>query len=156
MTFLWISGWNIKRWSNLGHRKASLRVCQQNHYNEKQKITISRNICKDYLHPVMESRQYWLIPVLRKVVHLDHCKGKVKFIIGKLIINKGMYTVDNIESLPQDLNITKVSEKSDGYTLVYFGQLRPFQNSIGKFSRLTMLCMHSVKIHTKNQCYNMW
>ena len=41
---------------------------------------------------------------------------------------QGGDTVDNIESLPEDLNTSKVSERSDANTHVYFGKLYPFSN----------------------------
>ena len=79
----------------------------------------------------INQRRKQLYPIFKRALSLDHYKGKVFLNADKLIVNTKVFTVEpvnNLNSLPLDLQPRSLCEKSNDDTLVFFGRHSPFSN----------------------------
>ena len=53
---------------------------------------------------------------------MDKYKGKTKMVYDKLIIQGRKYTIENLDQLPDDLNLDLLFNKTDDNTIGYFGE----------------------------------
>ena len=61
----------------------------------------------------------------------------------KLIILGKIYTVDNLNSLPENINGYAMSTQSDENTLAFFGELNPFSNFHPCYFKYSGMQFHS-------------
>ena len=67
-------------------------------------------------------------PILQLARSKDKYHGKCKLDKDKLVIEGTKYSVNNLNTLPQDLNGYNVTSKFGDKSITFFGQLNPFSN----------------------------
>ena len=112
-------------------------VCHIHWYKIKTKILKGKKhlpdgiyVQEDFPVEIVERRKV-LRPILKAALQHDDYKDNAYLSVDKLIINKKIYTyapVNNLDSLPDDLNPRSLCEQSDDDTHVFFGIGSPMSN----------------------------
>lgn len=112
-------------------------VCHIHWYKNKVKILRGKKQLPDGIYveedfpPEVIERRKILRPVLKAALQKEDYKNNTYLSVDRLVINNTVYTcapINNLDSLPEDLNPRLLSERSDEETLVYFGIGSPFSN----------------------------
>jgi hypothetical protein len=76
----------------------------------------------------VEERRYRLLPIYNKAITLPNYKSRT-FINGdRLTINGITYTVDNLHTLPKDLDPRYLATRTEGDTTIFFSINSPLSN----------------------------
>ena len=112
-------------------------VCHIHWYKMKTKILKGKKhlpdgifVQEDFPVEIVERRKI-LRPILKAALQNDDYKDNAYLSVDKLIINKKIYTyapVNNLDSLPDELNPRSLCERSDDDTHVFFGIGSPMSN----------------------------
>lgn len=103
-------------------------ICHFNWFGDRQQIYKSRDklprgcFVNEDFPPEIQDRRRCLRPILKKASSMDKYKGKCSLSVDKLIIDNRVYTVKNLDQLPNDLKRETVAEKVNDNVLVYFGE----------------------------------
>ena len=71
----------------------------------------------------VDDRRKVLKPIFRRAFNTDH---SARLIADKLYVDHKLYTIDTIESLPEDLNPTFTSTQYKGEYVAFWGQFSHF------------------------------
>ena len=93
-----------------------------------------------------ENEQRILRPVFNAAKKHPKFKGRCKMENGTLIIKGKTYTSEKIKELPAELNTFKVTSRSDGNTIAFFGEL----NALSNFHQCNFE-LNGIKFHSAEQ-----
>ena len=114
-------------------RKRPISICfeKKSHtdalFENKKKLPEGVFVDREFTAEV-ENKQKTLRLILRKARGMEKYKGKCKMDKDKLVIQGTKYTVNNLHTLPHDLNGYNASSKFGDTVIAFFGQLNPFSN----------------------------
>ena len=90
---------------------------------------LPRGVYVDHEYPnEIEDNRRLLKPILHLVRSKPEYQGKCKLVEDVLIIKGTRYTVNTLNSLPDDLSGFEASSKSSQTTIGFFGELNPLSN----------------------------
>ena len=95
--------------------------------NNKKKLPDGVYVDREYPEQVENNRRT-LRPILRAAKRLEPYKMKSKLDGDTLVLQGNRYTVDNLHTLPNELNGFTVSSQSNDDTIGFFGALNPLSN----------------------------
>ena len=100
---------------------------------------------REYNEETENNRQI-LRPILKVARSKEEYKKKCKMEGDSLIIKGKIYTVENLSSLPEEINGYNSTSKSDDTSLGFFGELNPMSN----FHRYSFT-LDNIKYHSTEQ-----
>ena len=114
-------------------RKRPISVCfeRKSHADtiyEKKKNVPEGILVDCEFTPEIEEKRKILRPILRLARSKDKYRGKCKLDKDKLVIEGTKYSINNLNTLPQDLNGYNTTSKFRDKSVTFFGQLNPFSN----------------------------
>ena len=95
--------------------------------NNKKKLPDGVYVDREYTEQVENNRRI-LRPILRAAKRLEPYKMKSKLDGDTLVLQGNRYTVDNLHTLPMELNGYTVSSQTNDDTIGFFGALNPLSN----------------------------
>jgi ribA/ribD-fused uncharacterized protein len=98
-------------------------VLQARQTLEKSKIYVGDDYPSEI---VIRRKKLW--PIFKAAKAMDRYKGRCKLIGDKLILNGTSYTVNNLSSLPKDLDPRLLSTVTNNGVCVFFGNSSPLSN----------------------------
>ena len=96
-------------------------------YENKSSLKKGVYIDREYNEETENNRRI-LCPILKAARSKEEYKKKCKMERDNLIIKGKTYTVDNLSSLPEEINGYNSTSKSDSDSLGFFGELNPMSN----------------------------
>ena len=90
-----------------------------------------------------EQHRKILKPIFNAARRNSNYKGKCRLDANVLVIQDKEYTVDNLHTLPEDINEFSVTSKTSATTLAFFGELNPFSNFYHCEFEYTGISFHS-------------
>ena len=125
---------------------------------------LERGIYVDKEYPLeIERKRRTLLPILCAAKHLPNYKTQSRLEDDRLILKGKPFTVFNLNQLPDELNVFKVTTKEDQSTLVYFGELNPLSNfypasfsldNVNYISSEQYIQASKAKYFEDHDCYN--
>ena len=82
---------------------------------------------EDFPEPIEKSRKV-LWPAYKKAQANKNKYKFVEMVEDKLVIDNKSYTIQNMHTLPTDLNLANKAEKTDSVTVAFFGMQSPLSN----------------------------
>ena len=76
----------------------------------------------------VERRRKSLRPVLKAAHELNDFKKKCKLEGDCLVIHAKQFSLENLHNLPKELDVFKITSKSNNNTIGFFGELNPLSN----------------------------
>ena len=76
----------------------------------------------------VEQRRKALIPILKAANEHKNFKKKCKLKGDKLVIHGKKFTLDNLHNLPKELDVFKITSRSNNNMIGFFGELNPLSN----------------------------
>ena len=94
---------------------------------QRKKLPKGVFVDKEYSKATERERRL-LCPIIKAARRLQHYKGLCRLDGPQLVIDGKRYNRENLHTLPDDLDTTKLCSKSDKDVLAFFGELHPFSN----------------------------
>ena len=135
----------------LVHRQDALNLI-----DNKRKLNKGVYLDKEYPQDI-ERKCKTLRPILKAARDKAKYKRKSRMEDDKIIIKGKPYSVDNLDELPQDLEIFKITSKENNDTVAFFGELNPLSNfHPAKFNlgEISYHCSEQFIQHTKALYFN--
>ena len=114
-------------------------------YDNKSNLKKGVYLDREYNEETENNRRI-LRPILKVARSKEEYKKKCKMEGDNLIIKGKTYTVENLSSLPEDINGYNATSKSDDTSLGFFGELNPMSN----FHRCSFT-VDNIKYHSAEQ-----
>ena len=90
---------------------------------------LPKKVFADYEYDAATTRSRNLLrPILNKARKLEDYKGKCRLDGAHLVLHSKHYTVDTLDSLPEDLNSQRLTSEKSENALGFFGELNYFSN----------------------------
>ena len=135
----------------LVHRQDALNLM-----DKKRKLNKGVYLDKEYPQDV-ERKRKMLRPILKAARDKVKYKRRSRMEDDKVIIKGKPYSLDNLDELPSDLEIFKITSKESKDTIAFFGELNPLSNfrpaafSLGDYN---YHCSEQFIQHTKAMYFN--
>ena len=112
-----------------------------NRFSMEDLIYVDREFC-------YETERDWCLlrPILKAVKRLKEYNCKCRLEGNQLVLDGKRYTKDNLDQLPKNLDIMKITTKSDEKSVGFFGELCPLSN----FYPSSFL-FHGINYHSTEQ-----
>ena len=109
---------------------------------------------KEYSKATEHERRL-LRPIIKAARRLENYKGLCRLDGSQLVIDGKRYNRDNLHTLPDDLDSTKLCSKTNEEVLAFFGELHPFSNFYQSSFSLEGNIFHSSEqfIQWKKACF---
>ena len=121
----------IKRCKRLGRYQESIefQLKEDAEYILENRKSLNSRIFvdKEYSDEVEHKRKA-LWPILKAAREHKDFKKKCKLEGDKLVIHGKKFTVDNLHNLPKELDVFKITSKSNNNTIGFFEELNPLSN----------------------------
>ena len=100
---------------------------------------------KEYT-PEVERRRRLLRPILKAARNLAEYEGSCRMEDDRLVINGKHHTIENLDQLPEKLNVFNITSCSNETTIGFFGELNPLSN----FHKANFVC-DNIQYHCSEQ-----
>ena len=98
-------------------------------YVLKQRKKLPKGVFVDKEYSKATKRERRLLhPIIKAARRLENYKGLCRLDGSQLVIDGKRYDKDNLHTLPDDLDSTKLCSKANDDVLAFFGELHPFSN----------------------------
>ena len=121
----------VGRFSRTRPRPISVEFehCQDVEYIMESKGYLQRGtyVDREYV-PETERKRRILLPILKAAKQFKDYKKKCRLEDDKVVINGRKYGTDNLHQLPSEIDVFKITSKSDTDCVGFFGALNPLSN----------------------------
>ena len=93
---------------------------------------------KEYT-PDIEWHRWLLRPILKAARNLPEYENSCRMEEDCLVINGKYYTIENLDQLPDKLNVFNITSRSNETTIGFFGELNPLSN----FHKASFACKNT-------------
>ena len=100
---------------------------------------------KEYT-PDIERHRRLLRPILKAARNLPEYKSSCRMEDNRLVITGKHYTIENLDQLPEKLNVFNITSRSNETTMGFFGELNPLSN----FYKANFVC-ENTQYHCSEQ-----